>query len=134
MAELERLCGFLGVEFSERMFDYAQHSTYGLPDARLTYQWKRKMKPRDLSLVEGRIGQRLVARGYELSGLAPRAVGPLRDGLLHLVSRASCLRNRVVRFGFPLVVQELLSRRLSFRGWNRAVQARIDAIVDAEIR
>ncbi len=132
--ELERICGFFGVGFSERMFDYTGTSSYGLPDPSLIYQWRRKMKPQDLRLAEARLAKRLRERGYEMSGLPLKTIGPLGGGILRLHSRLARLRRRISDFGLSLYLQEMLSRRLRLRRWNRAVQTRIDTIVDAGIR
>jgi hypothetical protein len=62
-ATLTDLCAFLGLAFDPAMLAYDTQSTYGKPDARLTYQWKRKLTPRQVRQVEARLGPRLAAGG-----------------------------------------------------------------------
>lgn len=131
---LTRLCGFLGVAYSERMFDYTRHSSYKKPDPRLTYQWKRKMKPADLGLLEARIGSLLAHRGYEPSGVPPRHVGWLGERLIRLHSRLGAMVFRMNKFGLGLTVQEFLSRRLGLRRWNLLAVSRMDKIVDEHLQ
>jgi len=66
-AELERLCGFLGLEYTDEMFGYADKSTYDKPDPKLTYQWKRKLTPTQIALVERRCRHLMEGLGYELA-------------------------------------------------------------------
>lgn len=132
--ELQRISQFLDVDFSDKMYEYVENSSYGLPDVKLAYQWKNKMSQLDLQLVEGRIGKEIIERGYDLSGFTPHVAGGLQDKVLHLQSRITCLRHRLIKFGFMNVLQEILSRRLKLGGWHRTVQSRIDAIIDAQIR
>lgn len=132
--ELEGICGFFGTGFSERMFDYTKNGSYGLPDARLIYRWQGKMKPHDVRLAEARLANGLQKRGYELSGLQLKTIGPMGSRILRLHSRLAGLRRRVSDFGLALYLQEMLSRRLGLKLWNRAVQSKIDTMVDAGIR
>lgn len=131
--ELENLCGFFGTGFSERMFDYTKNGSYGLPDARLIYRWQGK-KPYDVQLAEARMASSLQERGYELSGLPLKTIGPVSGRILRLHSRLAGSCRRVSDFGLALYLEEILARRLGLKQWNRAVQDKIDTIVDAGIR
>jgi hypothetical protein len=131
---LGRVCGFLGVEYDERMFDYASHGSYGKPDARLSQQWKSKLSEQDIRLLEAKIGGDLQRRGYALSAHPPLQVSHWRDGLLRLQSRAIGLRNRIAKYGLLLTAQEVTSRRLGLSAWHQAAQVRIDAIIDQGLR
>lgn len=64
-AELRRLCDFLGLPFSDTMLKYATNSTYEKPDPNLVNQWKRKLTPTQIALVERRCGSLMAALGYE---------------------------------------------------------------------
>lgn len=132
--ELENICGFFGTGFSERMFDYKKNGSYGLPDVRLIYQWQGKMKPHDVQLVEARLANGLQKRGYELSGHQLKTIGSVGGRILRLHSRLAGSCRRVSDFGLSLYLEEILSRRLGLKLWNRAVQSKIDTMVDAGIR
>jgi hypothetical protein len=40
---LTQICNFIGVPFDKAMYNYAQHSTYSLPEPHLIEQWRRKL-------------------------------------------------------------------------------------------
>lgn len=133
-AELRRICDFVGVAYSERMFDYVNTSTYSWPDPRNNYKWRRTMSRKKLQILEARIGSRLRERGYELSSEVIVLPDPCRDTWLRFHSRLGTLRFRIARFGPGLVFVEFLSRRLGWLGMNRAAQRAIDQIVDQNLR
>ena len=65
---LRRVCDFLEVSFDPAMLRYHETSTYGPPDPSLAEQWRRRSKPREIALVEGKAGALMRARGYILDG------------------------------------------------------------------
>ena len=111
-ATLRGLCAFLGVNFSPRMFDYPEVSDYVAPDPERLDQWRRKLDPEELRLAEARVGDMLVARGYELSGSdrTPPSGWELRR--LELTNRWFRIRHRIQLYGLPLWTKEMLTRRL----------------------
>jgi hypothetical protein len=133
-AQLERICAFIGVAFSERMFDYVRDSTYAAPDPRLNYQWRSGMRKRDVQRLEEKLGPRLVTRGYELSGYPRIALSALARRRLHLQSRLLAFRFRLSRYGLVLTLQEALARRLGMARAHRSALRRIDRIVDANLK
>ena len=55
---------------------------YPPPDPGLAAQWRTKLDPRDVALVESRIGAMLRARGYASSGYRRPKISPVRHRLL----------------------------------------------------
>ena len=133
-AQLRRLCGFLGVGFSARMYDYARTSSYSLPDPRAGCRWRQQMRPREIQLVEARIGSQLAARGYERCCREPPRVGALGARWLQWRSRLGVLRRRIVTFGLRLAVLELLSRRLGWSVVHGRIQRAIDTVIDQNLK
>lgn len=133
-AQLRRICEFIGVAFSERMFDYVESSSYSLPDASQGSKWRRKIRPRDLELLEARIGPRLAARGYELGCEAPPRVTQARAKWLQWRSRLNVLRHRLDMFGLRLLATEIISRRFKLSGVHSRAQHAINAIVDQSLK
>lgn len=131
---LSRVCGFLGVDYSEEMLGYPERTTYSAPNARLAFQWRSHMSARTREQVEARIGHLLLKRGYPLSGQTPRAVGKLEDLLLRGQSKIGCFRSRIDRYGWPLTLEEFTARKLGLRSRVAAAQARFDAIIDQSLR
>jgi sulfotransferase family protein len=133
-AQLARICDFVGVSFSQRMFDYAKTSSYSLPDSSQACKWRRKMPAGDIRLLEARLGPQLAARGYELTSATPRRIAPARAAWLRLHSRLKVLRRRVVAFGLWLFTVELVSRRLGWTVVNGRAQHAIDALIDQNLK
>lgn len=127
-SELSRICKFIGVEFSPLMLDYQVDARqYPAPDRTLAAQWKTKLSPRDVALVEHRTSGRMERRGYALSGCPRLRIGPLRHQLLLNAGRARRLRNKADRYGYAIVAVDLLGR-LGLQPLRRHAQTRINAI------
>lgn len=132
--QLTRICEFLGVEYSERMFDYVHGSTYEPLNPAMIEQWKRNSDRKAIQRVEAKIGDRLLARGYKLSGYPKIKISGLKDLYLRLDSAVGTLLYRVRNYGTALVIAEFLTRRLGFRKQNLRFKKMIDEIIDANLK
>lgn len=132
-AQLRRICEFIGVAFSERMWDYTESSSYSLPDPANASKWRRKVSPQDLQLLEARIGSRLAARGYEPTCTPPQ-VGPSRAKWIAWRSRLGLLKRRIETLGLWLFALELASRRLGWTSAHNKARHAIDAIIDQNLK
>lgn len=133
-SQLERICSFLGVEYSAKMHDYVKTSTYQAPNVSLCYQWKAGMRRLDVQRLEEKLGERLSKRGYELSGHPRISISPLAKRYLYLHSRLGAYRFRLGRFGTALTLQETLTRRLGLKRLNREATRRMDRARDAHLK
>lgn len=133
-AELDRICQFMGTRFDPKMFDYIRNSSYEKPDPKLAYQWRRKMPERDLRLVESRIGDMLLARGYPLSGLPPIPSNRLLSTQITLQSKLHCAVGRIKRYGTNLYLTDFIARRLGMKQLQTECQHKINAIDERHIR
>ena len=125
-ATLDRVCRLLGLRFDNAMFDYVQTTSYGLPDPKLTEQWRRKLSQFEIRLCESRLGSRLQRAGYEASGLPPLRVGGALRLWLRVQNQWSKRRFRVRRFGWRLVIADWLCRRLPAPArWRAHVRSRM---------
>lgn len=125
-AELQRICEFIGVDYTDQMMNYADGSTYSKPDVSLIEQWRTKMSPKEVALVEYKLGEFLPSRGYRASGHPVSAPNlPTRVSLFWRNKRYTW-GSRFARYGFidPLLVA--LARRLNLPGLGRSAKARID--------
>ena len=120
--ELGKLCAFLGTEYDAGMLDYAADSSYERPDPALIAQWKEKLAPAELALLEARIGPMLRARGYEDSGVPPARVGAWRRGTLALHDRWRRFQFRRARYGLAFLVEARLARLLGLCAWQKRLQ------------
>jgi hypothetical protein len=126
--ELSRICKFIGVEFTPEMLDYQVDARqYPPPDDSLASQWKAKLSPLDVAMVEHRTAERMESRGYTQSGYPPARIGAFRHRLLLCAGRVRELRTKVGRYGPRLVVMNLLGR-LGVRTLRKYAQTRINAI------
>ena len=125
---LGAICAFLGVPYSKRMLDYSTKSTYGPPDRRLCYQWRKTYSEGELRLVEGKVEKMLVDRGYELSGYPVTVPGPLQAGRLYLSDKWRRARYQIEAYGMPLFVSTFLANRLGMKDWQERCRIRKNAI------
>jgi len=131
---LSNICQFLGTEFNGAIYNYADRSTYELPDAKLIAQWRRKLSDQEIQLAESRIGKMLTERDYELSGLPVLQLGPWRRRKL---ARQDWLRRaqfRLRRYGLPLFAADYLARRLPIGSLAKWCKSRINEIDNSYIR
>lgn len=133
-AQLRRICDLIGVKFSERMFDYTESSSYSLPNPAQSLKWRRKVSPKDLQLLEARIGFQLAKRGYGLSCAAPLQVAEGLERQLQWRSRMGVAIRKVRMFGFWLFTVEFISRRLGLRTVHSRARRAINAIVDQNLK
>lgn len=126
---LDEVCRFVGVEYSEGMLDYERDAPqYPQPDPRLVGQWKTKLSPADIGLVELRTSPTMESRGYARSGHPHPRVGPARHHSLLLAARLRAFGARVGTFGPSVVAMDVAGRRLRLKRLARNAQLRINAV------
>lgn len=133
-SQLERICAFLGVQYSHKMFDYIGNSTYSAPDARLNQPWRTGMRTADVQRLEEKLGDRLQRRRYELSGHPRISVRALTRTYLRLQSRVNVFLFRLGRYGVALTFLEALSRRFGLQQVHRNAVSRINRIINANLK
>jgi hypothetical protein len=125
--ELTKICEFIGVAFDKAMFDYAQHSTYDLPDPKIVFRWRTQLTDYQIQLAECKITSLLENRGYPLSGLSLLKITPWLRFKMYLQNRWYQHRFRMRRYSINLYLQDMLSRRLGMTNWQKRVKLRINA-------
>lgn len=130
---LSRVCAFLGTDFDPAMLDYSRDSSYERPDPSLIGQWRKKLRPEELALLEARIGPMLRARGYEESGVPAAQVGAWRRFTLALDDRLGRFRFRRERYGLGHVLSARLARTLGLKGWSRKLLLEQNEIDDRHL-
>lgn len=134
VSTLTRVCEFIGVPYDEEMLSYTKNSNYTFPDPKYIAQWKRKLSERDVQLIEKKIGNLLVERGYNLSGLPPITVTPTMERTLKLQNWWGKLQGRVKRLGWPLVIEDFAARKFGSKQWQKKTQLRINAIIKSKLK
>ena len=131
---LTTICEFLGTQFEEAVFDYAENSTYGLPDPQLTDQWRRKLTDHEIRLAESRIADMLVERGYTLSGLPRLELSRLQRRTLARHDWLGRAKFRLQRYGLPLFAADYFARRLPFGSLRHFCRQRVNDIDNLHLR
>ncbi|SIO59811.1 Sulfotransferase family protein [Rhodovulum sp. ES.010] len=127
-ASLDRVARFHGMAYDPAMLDYPRTSTYGPPDPKTAQQWRRKARPREIGLIEARIGPMMTARGYPPEHPRPLP-GPAEETLLRAQHRIARWGYNIRRFGLPLFLGRHLARRTGLGALERRLAARQDEII-----
>jgi hypothetical protein len=125
---LTRLARFMGLGYDPAMMSYPDHSTYGPPTTSLVNQWKSKMTDHDVRLVEARVGEMLVARGYAPSGLPPLTVTPEMERQLCREDKAGRRRFRINRYGWFWWTADAVTRQLHLKPLYKRVRRKLDEV------
>jgi hypothetical protein len=124
---LMQVCAFIGVSYHDNMMNYTAKGE-SLPDQQILDKWRNQLSDRDVQLIEARVGEHLVNRGYQLSGLPRISLNQWDIKRLHWQNRWFCAHHRIKRYGLPLFIADFLSRRLSMNRWQRRVKTQINEI------
>jgi hypothetical protein len=126
-AQLERVCSFIGVPFSPAMLNYSANSTYAPPDPSAIEQWKTKLGPREIALIEIKAKSLLLERSYKLSEypLDPPALG--EKFYLFWTNKIYKWQFASRRYGMLNFLLEKLTRRL-FKPLHRVLMRRMTEI------
>ena len=124
---LTEICTFLGVPYSARMLAYSENSTYGAPDPKMSGGWRRKMTPRDVALIEGKVGDFLEPRGYARTGPG-RVPSAAEKFMLKQQDRFGRLTFRIRRFGPGLTLMDVIGRKLNIAPLARVAAEKMDIV------
>ncbi len=123
--ELRKVCAFLDVPYSASMLDYHKTTTYGPPDKKLVEQWRHKLSQHEIGLVEGKAGDMMKARHYELfgEGIFPGRIEKIK---LFANNKIFIWRQGIKRFGFMNYFSEKLTRRLGLSKLHTKIKRDMD--------
>jgi hypothetical protein len=125
---LTQLANFLGVAYDPAMLQYNQDTTYDQPDSSFLNQWRRKLGDREIQLVESRVGDLLLQRGYEASGLPTIQLTSSQIKSLKLQDWWARANFRLQRYGAVLFTLNYITSRLPLRAWRDRIQLKINQI------
>lgn len=131
---LENICQFAGVEYSPKMLDYANTSTYSLPDKSLSYQWKKKYSKRELALVEMKAKDLLLSRGYELSGVNPSKPGLVERIYLYMQNKWYRASWQINVYGLTLFVKFFVAQKTGMEGWLRLLTPEMNEAITRTLK
>jgi Sulfotransferase family len=110
--QLGKICEFIGAPFLPEMLSYPAHSTYGAPDPSAVQQWKTKLSPREIALVEIKAKHLMLDRGYELSGHPLEPPGYFEKSRLFWANKLYKWKFGCRRYGLFNFIMEKITRRL----------------------
>lgn len=119
---LKKACEFIGVPYSNEMFDYANDSTYSRPDPLLVSQWKKNLSIKEIQYVETKAHLLMTDLSYELSGYPIITLNFFEKNLLKLTNKIFKLRFSIKRHGIILFIEERLSRFLNLKAINKRIR------------
>lgn len=122
---LARVCSFMNIDYNPAMLDFPQNSAYSLPDPDLTQQWRERLAPNEVQLVEARVGDLMLQRGYSHSGLGKEHPGVFARFKFLVENKIRKLLFRLDSYGFRLFVEELISRRLGLKWWRQRLDSQL---------
>jgi hypothetical protein len=126
--ELIAVCDFIGVPYDPLMLTYPQTTTYSFPNPKLIEQWRNKLSTEEIRLIESRIADMLVDRGYPLSGLPPLKISAMMEQQLRLQDWWAKVVFRIKRFGLTLFLLDYLTRRLRVKPLQKRVRLKLNEI------
>ena len=125
---LASICAHVGIDFDEQMLTYDRQSTYAPPDPSLAEQWRRKLRPVEVRLVEGKVGPLLVARGYKPSGEPPLTPSSLHILWLRIRNRTGVWRRRAAIYGWRPMLKRRLGMTFGLPDMRQAAEREMEAI------
>ena len=131
---LTTISNFMGLNYDPQMLNYPARTTYSAPDPTLTEQWRRKLTPHELELVEYRAGELMEARGYGLASNSHSKPSSLELSFLAIQNKLYKIRFRIDRFGWSLFVSEFWARKLKLKGWEKMLRLRMNAIAEKHLK
>jgi hypothetical protein len=121
---LTQICEFLGLPYEPKMMDLSD-TTYEPPSARFANQWRRSMSPRDIRLVESRVGPMMAARGYELVNKGPQRLSAWTRLSLKLQNTLTRHRVGLKTYGVGNWTQDVIARHLGLRSVVRSARLKM---------
>lgn len=131
---LTDICRFLGQDYEEGMLHIEGDTTYANPDPAYSYQWRKKLSAKEVVWVEYQCKEKLLERGYELSGNFLAAPNSFQIAAIKLQSRVYRAVFNIKRWGLWLWLQHILAKRIGGGAWKQRVDQRISAIAEKHLK
>jgi len=112
--ELKRVCEFLGVDYSENLFDYVNTSSYSYPKKELAYRWREQLDEEQTKLVESRVHALMNARRYEPS-FSPKRYSGIQLAKFRISNTWTMRMKRIKEHGLSHVLMDKLARDLNLK-------------------
>ena len=133
-ATLTRICDFAGLHYDAAMLEYDGTSSYSKPDVAKIRQWRDRLGPRDVALVEAKLGGRLAAGGFARSGYPAVVLNARIDLANRIENIIKIWIFRIRKYGLADPVTVTLSRRMRLPKLGAGAQRRMDAKLLSSIK
>ncbi|MEQ8690656.1 MAG: sulfotransferase [Pseudomonadales bacterium] len=134
-ASVKRVCNFLNVNYEPTMMEIDRDTTYSPPDPTAAKSWRNSADAEEIALIEARIGAAVLNDSGYTPSIDPQiqvtAAKKLKILYQDLTNR---VRFRINRYGFPLWLQGVVSRRTPFRSYRERIQVAIDAVDNMHLK
>jgi hypothetical protein len=130
---LKTICKWIGVPYSEKMFEYAENSPYDPIDPNLVNQWQKKLTTKEVGWIESGMIDLMEARGYTAQTNGAQVPAFTRY-FLQLQDRLFRVRFTIKRIGLQLWLEGLIARRLGGQRWQNSVQLRCNEIANRYLK
>ncbi|EGV17649.1 sulfotransferase family protein [Thiocapsa marina] len=114
-AELRRVCEFIGIDYTEKLFDYTKTTKYNYPKESLAYRWESQLRKDEVQLIESRVGGYLQKRGYQASQYPVLEIKGLKALELKIRNFAGIKARGIADEGLSLYMIGLLGRKLGLK-------------------
>jgi len=111
---------FIGISYTDQMFDYAEYSTYTYPNPSNIDKWKKNMKFKDIRQVEVVALEEMRCYGY--SPLCPEFIKPSRFAVLYLLidDKVKKIISQIKYFGFKNYILTHINKLLGQKIFKEA--------------
>ena len=113
-AELKRVCEFLNLDYTDKLFDYVNTSSYSHPKKELAYRWKQQLDDEQVRLIESRIHPKMEARGYDPTD-SPKRYSGFQVAKFKVRNTWTMRMKRIKEHGLSHVVMDKLARDLNLK-------------------
>lgn len=132
---IKRVCDFLDITFEPGMMEIDRDTTYAPPDPSAATSWRNSADMEEVALIEARIGSTILNDSSYAPSVSPQiqvtATKKLKILCKELTNR---IRFRINRYGFPLWLQGVISRRTPFRAYRERVKLAIATIDNKHLK
>lgn len=126
---IKRVSDFLNINYEPTMMDIDKDTTYSPPDPSAANSWQKSADSEEISLIEARIGARVLNdSGYPPSVTPQVKITAAKKLKIRCQDMTNRVRFRINRYGFPLWLQGVISRRLPFCAYRNQIKLAIDAV------
>ncbi len=126
VAQLTKVCEFMGLSYTDEMLSYAAVTDYEAPIPGKADEWRSVITDEQIQYVEARVGDLLVERGFEPSGLPAITVTEADAKKIKASLRTKKWKHKLTSHGW-VAVAELITRKIGIKALHTPMKQRMNA-------